>query len=166
LRRVRSWAEGPDEEDDLVQDIWQRVIEKRTGFRGTGSFQGWLFQIARSVCADHARSRASMRAKHDKLAVEAHRDPAAEPPAGPPAGPPLDHLADRATHERARHAVQALPERQREVVTLRVLGELSTRETAHAMGCAEGTVKASLSQALASLRTKLAHEIHINMHDE
>jgi RNA polymerase sigma factor (sigma-70 family) len=84
----------------------------------------------------------------------------------PRLGPPLDHLADRATHERARHAVQALPERQREVVTLRVLGELSTRETAHAMGCAEGTVKASLSQALASLRTKLAHEIHINMHDE
>lgn len=103
-----------------------------------------------------------MQAKHDKLSIEAHQDAAAEPQAEPP----FDRLANRAGHQRARHAVQALPERQREVVTLRVLGELSTRETAHAMGCAEGTVKASLSQALASLRTKLADEIHINMHDE
>jgi RNA polymerase sigma factor (sigma-70 family) len=54
-----------------------------------------------------------------------------------------------------RDALGRLPSRQREVVVLRYLAGLSTAETAEAMGCAEGTVKASLAKALGALRVDM-----------
>ena len=48
-----------------------------------------------------------------------------------------------------------LPERERDVVILRMLQEKSTREAARALGCAEGTVKATLHHALAKLRVSM-----------
>ncbi len=48
-----------------------------------------------------------------------------------------------------------LPERQREAVVLRFFEDLSTEQTAAVMNCAEGTVKATLHQALRKLREKL-----------
>jgi RNA polymerase sigma factor (sigma-70 family) len=48
-----------------------------------------------------------------------------------------------------------LPRRQREVVALRILLDLDTRQTADALGMAPGTVGAHLNRALASLRLGL-----------
>jgi RNA polymerase sigma factor (sigma-70 family) len=49
-----------------------------------------------------------------------------------------------------------LPERQREAVILRYFEELSVEDTAAAMNCAPGTVKATVHQALRALRKRLA----------
>jgi RNA polymerase sigma factor (sigma-70 family) len=49
-----------------------------------------------------------------------------------------------------------LPERQRQVVALRVLADLDTRSTAAALGIAEGTVGVHLMRALERLRLALA----------
>jgi RNA polymerase sigma factor (sigma-70 family) len=49
-------------------------------------------------------------------------------------------------------AVWQLPARQREVVALRIVCELSTRDTARALGIAPGTVTAHLHRALSALR--------------
>ena len=55
-----------------------------------------------------------------------------------------------------RALVARLPERQREVVVLRVFESLSVAETAAAMGCRQGTVKALLHKAMARLRQDVA----------
>ena len=47
----------------------------------------------------------------------------------------------------------AFPPAEREAVVFRYFGQLSVRETATAMGCAEGTVRALTSQGIAALRT-------------
>jgi len=52
-------------------------------------------------------------------------------------------------------AIESLPDRQREAVTLRFLQEMSVKDTAEAMGCAEGTVKAAVFAALGNLRKVL-----------
>ncbi|MDQ1519500.1 MAG: hypothetical protein QOI55_573 [Actinomycetota bacterium] len=52
-------------------------------------------------------------------------------------------------------ALGALPARQRLAVALRFHGDLSVKDVARAMGCSEGTVKASLHAALARLRVRL-----------
>ncbi len=52
-------------------------------------------------------------------------------------------------------AVRDLPERQREVVVLRYLLELSTADTADALGISAGSVKTHLHRALATLETTL-----------
>jgi RNA polymerase sigma-70 factor (ECF subfamily) len=51
-----------------------------------------------------------------------------------------------------QRCVAALPRRQREVLALRVLGELSPGETADVLGIAVGTVGVHLSRALTTLR--------------
>jgi RNA polymerase sigma-70 factor (ECF subfamily) len=52
-------------------------------------------------------------------------------------------------------ALRALPRRQREAFTLRVLEELDVTDTARAMGCSEGSVKTHLSRARDALRKRL-----------
>ena len=53
-----------------------------------------------------------------------------------------------------RH-LDSLPERQREAIVLRFFEELDTEQTARAMDCAAGTVKATLHQGLRALREKM-----------
>jgi RNA polymerase sigma factor (sigma-70 family) len=48
-----------------------------------------------------------------------------------------------------------LPDRQREAIVLRFFEELSVEETAAAMNCAAGTVKATVHQALRAMRARL-----------
>ncbi|HEX4087765.1 MAG TPA: SigE family RNA polymerase sigma factor [Trebonia sp.] len=61
-------------------------------------------------------------------------------------------------HREVLLAVRRLPDRQREALVLRFYFGLSAEETADAMGIAAGTVKSSLSRALASLGRMLAEE--------
>lgn len=52
-------------------------------------------------------------------------------------------------------ALAALPRRQREAFTLRVLEDLDVADTARAMGCSEGAVKTHLSRAREALQARL-----------
>ena len=55
-----------------------------------------------------------------------------------------------------RHALAALPPRQRAAVVLRYWDDLPVAETAAALGCSEGTVKSQVSKGLGALRRALA----------
>ena len=54
-----------------------------------------------------------------------------------------------------KQTLATLPDRQREALVLRFFENLSTEQTAAAMNCAVGTVKATLHQALRRLRIEL-----------
>jgi RNA polymerase sigma factor (sigma-70 family) len=58
--------------------------------------------------------------------------------------------------------VLALPLRQRQVVALRILLDLSTEQTARALGIAPGTVTAHLHRALSALESQLSEEVMID----
>ena len=53
-------------------------------------------------------------------------------------------------------AVRALPDRQRAAIVLRYVDDLSVDEIANVLDVTDGTVKASLAQARASLARRLA----------
>ena len=54
--------------------------------------------------------------------------------------------------------VLRLPDRQRQVVALRLFLDLDTAQTASVLGIAAGTVTAHLARAIATLRQELANE--------
>jgi RNA polymerase sigma-70 factor (sigma-E family) len=59
------------------------------------------------------------------------------------------------------HALQSLPRRQREVVVLRYVADLSEQDVAEYLGCATGTVKQHGHRGLSKLRVLLAEEVNI-----
>ncbi len=145
LPMVRSFAVDDDDAHDLLQDVWRRAYHKRHTFAGTGSLLGWLLAIARTVGLAALRRRAS----RDRF----QPDPTyhtGEPPPDP------SHVLEQQELARSiRRALLELPDRERDVVVLRLLEQRTTRETAALLGCAEGTVKASLHSALKKLRAPM-----------
>ena len=121
--------------NDLLQEVWLLAYRKRESFEGRGSFLGWLLMVARTVGmgAVRRRQREGIREELRELAAES------DPDAG-------------MLHETVLNAVLALPERQRDVVLLRLVEGMSTAETARLLECAEGTVKATLHQATLKLQ--------------
>jgi RNA polymerase sigma-70 factor (ECF subfamily) len=68
---------------------------------------------------------------------------------------PFDQSAGQEIGVRIRQAVAGLPDRQREIFTLRHFEEMSLQEIAEVQGCALGTVKSSLHRAVMTLRDRL-----------
>lgn len=58
-------------------------------------------------------------------------------------------------HLRVDEAMQRLPQKQREVLTLRIKNELSISEIALVLGVPEGTVKSRINAAIGQLRAIL-----------
>jgi len=65
-------------------------------------------------------------------------------------------VADGSVDRDLMAALQCLPERQRQVVALRIFLDLNTARTADMLGIAPGTVSAHLARAMAVLRTEFA----------
>ena len=137
------WLYDPQHAEDAVQEAFLRTYTGVSRFRFRASPTTWLLKICRNVCREFNRRR-TFEPLDDgvmSLLVE-HSDAAGD-------------LADAARVEQLRQVIGDLPERQRQVVTLRLLEDLSVAETAGIMRCREGTVKAHLNKALNALRTKL-----------
>lgn len=148
LGLARAYAADADDAHDLLQETWVRAYARRTTYAGRGSVLGWLLVVCRNVCVSHKRSPAAASAPRERPAAElVERAPGSESP---------ERDLERTGLRRALvDALLALPERQREAVVRRLIEGRSTRATAGLMGCAEGTVKASLHAALAKLRGHL-----------
>ena len=78
--------------------------------------------------------------------------------ADPGQGPAQTH-EQKQTYAQLVQALRALPARQREAFTLRVLEELDVAATAQVMGCSEGSVKTHLSRAREALQKHLENVV-------
>jgi len=129
---------------EAVQETLLRAYRGRRRWRRGGSAWAWLAGIAMNVAREARRKR---RREVGSLDADVLAAAAAAP----------DATADRNEQRRDRlrrlaEAIEALGPRQREAVVCRYLLRMSVRQTAAAMGCATGTVKATVSAALAKLR--------------
>ena len=70
-----------------------------------------------------------------------------------------DHAISVVERDAILGAVRRLSLRQREVLVLRIYGDLSVAETAQAIGISEGSVKTHTTRALAALRATLDTEV-------
>ncbi|MFQ5495733.1 MAG: RNA polymerase sigma factor [Phycisphaerae bacterium] len=128
---------------DAAQESLLRAWSRRGRRRGDVSWWTWTAGFAIRVCREAKRER---RPRGTGDGVDAW------PPAGTDDG--VDRARDRLAlvHE----AVLRLPQRQREVVVLRMILGHSTEQTARALACPGGTVKSNLYKALMSLRAAVA----------
>jgi RNA polymerase sigma-70 factor, ECF subfamily len=154
LRQVRT----PSVAEDIVQDVFVRVVQNVETFKEESRFSTWAYTIARNLCIDHLRK--AVHRRHASLDAGADGEdgegaPLGERIAGSGAG------ADRAVigkqlQGHIRAAVEALPEDQREVFLMRQVGELAFKEIAEIVGVSENTVKSRMRYALERLQTALS----------
>ena len=133
--------------EEIYQDVWQRVIAARAGWRPDAAFATWLYRIAHNRLNDHWRAQ-----RHRPPApVDADLRTAALADPDDPEG-----LASREeTRARLQEALAELPEDQREAVLLRLQQELSLDEIGRITGVGRETVKSRLRYALDKLRARL-----------
>lgn len=131
---------APDaDRDDIVQEALARAWLKRRSYDGArGTPAAWLLAIT----ADQA-GKARRRLRAVPAALDHPERAAGE------AGASRDDLVD------IERALRALSRRQRLAIDCFYFAGLSIAETAAVMGCAEGTVKSTLSDARARLRPLL-----------
>jgi RNA polymerase sigma-70 factor (ECF subfamily) len=53
--------------EDLLQDVFIRVLEDIRNYRGEGRFKRWLFGIATHACLDHLRKRKRWRVEAQRI---------------------------------------------------------------------------------------------------
>lgn len=133
--------------DEATQETFVRAWRSIESFRGESRIGTWLIRIALNVSRSH---RARQR---PEISLEVARDLADT--ARSPEAAAVSVEAGR----RVRHAVSALPKRQREVVVLKVFSDMTYEEVAGAMGLSVGAVKAHFHQAVANLRRLMAARV-------
>ena len=143
LRQLRD----PALADEFFQDVWQRVIAARQGWKPEAAFRTWLFRIAHNRLNDYWRGL-----KHRPAAPEDADERAARVP--DPSSPERE-LSEFEQRRRLQLAIEELPEEQREVVLLRLEQELSLEEIGAITGAGRETVKSRLRYAMDKLRARL-----------
>jgi RNA polymerase sigma-70 factor (ECF subfamily) len=144
-RRLFALAKSRCRNDDVAEDITQSVFATvaakfaRGEYHEQGRFEQWLFRIAMNRIRDHARkSRRSpeIRGNHDLDR----------------AGPEPVMRSDAVMLERLRHAMDHLPESDREVMALRHHGGLSFKQISELLEEPLGTLLARHHRALKKLK--------------
>lgn len=136
FRALLASVRDPVLADELLAEAFTRALARWRDVRTHPAPAAWVVRTSINLSRDDFRRR--------RRAV---RLPAARVVDVVP-DPPFDPVLHR--------AVCALPRRQREVVALRVLADLSTEDTAAVLGITPGTVTTHLARGLAALREQLS----------
>ena len=141
LSIARRFARDEDDAEDLAQRAFINASERASGWRG-GSFKSWLFRIVVNLAKNHVRDVA--RFDRSEGAQEEEPEPTA----------PEAHqrLEDREEQQALREAVARLPKRQREVLLLRIDGDMPFAEIAATLQITEVNAKVNFHHAVQKLK--------------
>ena len=128
--------------EDLVQDVFFRILKYRTTFRGDSRFKAWVFHIARNARFDYYRKQQpeTPLPENDVKEFQSH---------SPVPGRRLEHEEQVTLLE---CAMFKLPAEKREVLLLSRYQEMKYEHIADVMGCEVNTVKVRVHRALKELR--------------
>lgn len=151
---VRFRTGSAHDAEDVTATVFLKAWESIGSYDHRGvPFSAWLFRIARNAAIDEYR-------KADRRPVPTEELPPSEDCAD---GPELRAIAS-ADADRLRRAVGALTGDQGAVIALRYWSDLSTKETAAALGKNENAVKQLQHRAMKSL-ARILEEDEINARD-
>ncbi len=130
--------------EDLVQNVFYRILKYRYLFRGEGDFKTWMFHIARNVNHDYFRKNSKIKTSnslddlHEILSTGENRSTEFEKE---------DEL------ELLAMAMEHLSTEKREILLLSKFQEKKYKEIGEILGCTEAAVKVKVFRALQELKT-------------
>ncbi len=130
--------------EDLVQDVFFRMLKYRNTYRDGSPFTSWMYQVARNAHLDGVQKRKG------ETSLDDGRDQAPEEP--PSADPdPSEIFRRRQDLNLLRRALAALPAEKREVLVLSRFQDLKYEQIADILACDVGSVKVKVYRAIKAL---------------
>jgi RNA polymerase sigma-70 factor (ECF subfamily) len=158
IRRLCTRMTGdPHRGEDLKQDTFARVFEKRKEYQPTGRFSTFLWRVALNLCYDELR-RQQRRQEFLHPSLGADSETEFPEPIAEVLSPDL-RTAQLEESELVRQAVLQLPEIYRTVVVLRHYQDLRLSKIAEILEIPEGTVNSRLAEALTRLSRTLVPKL-------
>jgi RNA polymerase sigma-70 factor, ECF subfamily len=140
LKMVKSHVDA----DEVVQKTMISVYKNLKGFQGKSALKTWIFRIAVNMSKNLIRDRGRRQGE------ELHEWSGYSEP-------DYDEQLDHRTQKNVVFAaVEDLPPRQKEVLSLRVHTGMSFPEIADVLGCSVSAAKVNYHYAVKALRTRLA----------
>ena len=135
---VRQWLQAGLAED-VVQDVFVRLASQR---RPVAHVKAWLFRSVRNAALNQLRSQRRRRRHEQRLAAERPTWFAAR----------ADDLVDA---KAAQAALESLPPQQREIIVLRIWGQMTLAEAADIVGLPVSTVFGRYRAGLDEIRRRM-----------
>lgn len=130
--------------EDLVQDVFFRILRYRSTYDPRHSFTAWMYQIAKNANVDRLRQKRGEVVEIDELTMR-NREPVSS-------GPDPETSAVRAQDLKlVRQAMELLPAEKREILVFCRFQGMKYEEIAAVLGCGVGTVKVRVYRAMRAL---------------
>ncbi len=127
--------------EDLVQDVFFRMLKYRGSYRDGHPFTAWMYQVARNAHLDGVQKQRP----ETPIAVERLEEPASTQP------DPAESMRRGQDLGLLRRALAALPVEKREVLVLSRFQNLKYEQIAEILACDPGAVKVRVYRALKTL---------------
>ena len=134
--------------EDLVQNVFVRILKYRSVYRGDGEFRSWIFHISRNVSHDQYRrkkdsAKERLETWQDKIGSEENR---------------MTEYQREDNLDLLRTAMDQLPTDKREILLLSKYQEKKYKEIGEQLGITEGAVKVKVFRAMQELKA-IYHEL-------
>ena len=131
---------NPQTSEDLVQDVFYRMMKYRYTYRSDSQFKTWMFTIAHNAKIDYYRKNKYRRNETELTDRMVSNEPN-----------PEEVSIDQDKKFHLMSALAALPDDKREVLILSRFQNMKYEEIAEVTGCKVGTIKARAHWALKEL---------------
>jgi RNA polymerase sigma-70 factor (ECF subfamily) len=158
--RLTSETDAPD----VLQDTFLQVHRHLDAFRGDAKFSTWLYRIATNAALMHRRSRARRPAESLETFLPDFDGEGrhAQTPEALRLSSQVEEVLDRQIlAEKAREAIERLPDLYREAFVLRDLEELPTSEVAHVLAIEPAAVRQRVHRARLMIRGYLSQLVGV-----
>lgn len=129
--------------EDLVNDVFLKILYSKNKYRGDGIFRVWMFRIARNIFIDNYNKNQKI-VLNEKIIASENSEAAID----------NSHQLYEIKEDKALllKALLKLKRKEREVIVLSKLEELKYREIAEILNCSEEVVKVRTFRALKNLK--------------
>jgi len=135
--------------EDLTSQVFLKAWENLGRYQSGGLFLAWLYTIARNTVIDHYRTRKQVVPLEEVVSLAVEKDGLEK------------RMEFQDNIEVLRTGLQQLTGDQQQVLILRFIAQMSTKEIARMMGKREGAIRALQMRALQALAKCMGQEVSL-----
>ena len=133
----------PMTSEDLVQNVFVRMLKYKQSYTGEGSFMAWMFRTARNVHYDYHKKEMKNRNQADVADIAYKLEQEVSE---------VETMDRKDTISQLHRAMGSLSIAKREILVLSKFKEMKFSEIGEVLGCSEGAAKVKAHRALNDLK--------------